>query len=59
MDNLTNREFEIAKLLVAGYNNMEISNHLNIKDSTVSTYRNRVFEKLEIDSIADLIQFFD
>lgn len=59
MDNLTNREFEIAKLLAAGYNNMEISNHLNIKASTVSTYRNRVFEKLGIDSVADLIQFFD
>lgn len=59
MDRLTNREFEIAKLLASGYSNMEISNHLNLKGSTVSTYRNRVFEKLEIDSVADLIQLLD
>ena len=56
MDKLTNREFEIAKLLISGYGNMEISNHLNIKASTVSTYRNRIFEKLEIVSVAELIQ---
>jgi|SRR5690554_2385018 len=59
MDRLTNREFEIAKLLACGYGNTEISNRLNLKGSTVSTYRNRVFEKLEIDSIADLIQILD
>lgn len=51
IDNLSNREFEIAQLLINGYGNLEISNKLNIKMSTVSTYKNRIFEKLNINNI--------
>ncbi|WP_284653067.1 response regulator transcription factor [Flavobacterium terrisoli] len=55
---LSNREVEVARLLIKGYGNMEIAEHLNIKKSTVSTFKNRIFEKLEIDNLADLIDFF-
>ena len=39
--------------------NLEIAEMLNIKKSTVSTFKNRIFEKLEIDNLADLIDFFN
>lgn len=55
---LSNREVEVARLLIKGYGNMEIAAHLNVKKSTVSTFKNRIFEKLEIDNLADLIDFF-
>ena len=35
---------------------MEIAETLNIKKSTVSTFKNRIFEKLEINNIAELIE---
>ena len=54
IDNLSNREYEISKLLVNGYGNLEIANKLNIQMSTVSTYKNRVFEKLNINNIVAL-----
>ena len=51
IENLSNREFEIAKLLINGYGNLEISNKLEIQMSTVSTYKNRIYEKLSISNI--------
>lgn len=62
-DKLSSREIEITKLLVKGDGNLEISNYLEIKMSTVSTYKNRVFEKLKINNLVELIEkynlFFD
>nr|WP_294932234.1 response regulator transcription factor [uncultured Flavobacterium sp.] len=58
LDLLSNREIEVAQLLIKGYGNLEILELLNIKKTTVSTYKNRIFEKLEINNLADLIKFF-
>jgi len=58
IDALSNREFEIAKMLIDGCGNLEIANKLNIQMSTVSTYKNRVFEKLDINNIVALSSFF-
>jgi len=58
IDALSNREFEIAKMLVLGSGNLEIANKLNIQMSTVSTYKNRVFEKLEVNNIIALSALF-
>lgn len=58
LEQLSNREVEVARLLIKGYGNMEIAELLNVKKSTVSTFKNRIFEKLEIDNLADLIDFF-
>ncbi len=55
---LSNREVEVARLLIKGYGNMEIAEQLQVKKSTVSTFKNRIFEKLEINNLADLIDFF-
>lgn len=54
LENLSNREFEIAQLLINGYGNLEISNKLEIQMSTVSTYKNRIFEKLDINNVVAL-----
>lgn len=55
-EKLSSREYEIFKLLSYGNGNLEIANMLNIKMSTVSTYKKRIFEKLNIANIAELIK---
>ena len=45
-------------MLIDGCGNLEIANRLNIQMSTVSTYKNRVFEKLDISNIIALSTFF-
>ena len=55
---LSNRETEVAALLVKGLGLLEISNQLNIQMSTASTYKTRLFEKLGISNVAELITLF-
>jgi DNA-binding NarL/FixJ family response regulator len=52
---LSKREFEIAVYMKNGMGNLEISNLLNIGASTVSTYKNRIFEKLGIQNLVQLV----
>lgn len=59
LQQLSNREFEIAKLFVKGYGNTEICQELDLQKSTVSTYKNRIFEKLEVGNVAELINLFN
>lgn len=62
LDILSNREIEIARLLVKGEGNLEIANRLNLQNSTVSTYKNRIFEKLSISNtvaLVSLLQAYD
>ncbi|MDN3677690.1 response regulator transcription factor [Flavobacterium paronense] len=58
LEKLSVREVEVARLLIKGYGNLEISELLQIKKTTVSTFKNRVFEKLGIDNLASLIELF-
>lgn len=59
LDELSDREMEIATLMVNGLGNLEISNILSLKATTVSTYKNRIFEKLKINNVSALIQIFN
>ena len=59
LDTLSNRELEVARLLAEGSGVSEISATLNLHISTISTYKIRVFEKLGIKNIAELIRAFD
>lgn len=54
--NLTERELEIAELYAEGLGNLEIANKLNIKQNTVSTIKKRIFDKLNIENIVELIE---
>ena len=53
---LTERELQIAKMYASGNSNLEIANQLDVKQNTVSTIKRRIFEKLEIENIVELIQ---
>ncbi|WP_396165839.1 response regulator [Flavobacterium sp.] len=55
---LSNREMEIALLMIKGVANLEISNKLNLRKSTVSTYKQRIYDKLNVSSVAGLIEIF-
>lgn len=51
---LSDREFEITSLLLEGKSVGEISNLLNIHNSTTGTYKARIFEKLKIENVFQL-----
>jgi DNA-binding NarL/FixJ family response regulator len=53
---LSSREKTITKLMVAGLSNGEIQQELKLKPSTISTYKNRIFDKLKVDNIPSLIK---
>lgn len=59
LDQLSDREMEVATLLVKGYGNLEISVKLDIKQNTISTLKNRIFQKLNISNLPELIAFFN
>ncbi|HCA06107.1 MAG TPA: DNA-binding response regulator [Chryseobacterium sp.] len=55
LSRLTNRELQIAEMYAEGNGNLEIANHLNIKQNTVSTIKKNIFEKLKIENLVELI----
>lgn len=55
---LTNREFEIASFLVNGERTSSISQKLELKVSTISTHKNRIFQKLNVANVSELITEF-
>ncbi|CAI2768675.1 response regulator [Flavobacterium collinsii] len=59
LDLLSNREIEVAHLLIKGYSNIDILELLKIKKTTVSTYKRRIFEKLQVDNLPGLIEVFN
>lgn len=54
-DKLSSREREISELLLKGNGNLEISNILDIKLTTVSTYKMRIYKKLNVNNLAELV----
>jgi len=53
---LTPREAEVMELVVAGRHNREIAAELGISVRTVEVHKSRVMEKLQVESIADLVR---
>jgi two-component system, NarL family, invasion response regulator UvrY len=56
-ERLSDREYEVLCLMSAGKATKEIAAQLNVSPKTVSTYRARLLEKLELKTTADLIRF--
>ncbi|MBA6154100.1 response regulator [Gelidibacter maritimus] len=52
---LSTREVEVLKLLSIGKKNKEIALELDINEKTVSTYKARLFKKLNVTNLVDLI----
>ena len=54
---LSEREFEVLRLLAIGKSGKEIAAELSLSFKTVSTYRARLLRKLNVSTNADLIRY--
>jgi len=57
LEALSQREFELLRVLGAGMSLKECARHLHISTSSASTYRARLMEKLHLHSTAEVIRF--
>jgi len=56
-ESLSDREFEVMKLLVEGLGPTEIGERLHLSVKTVSTHKTRILEKLGLGSTAELVRY--
>ena len=56
LDSLTPREFEVMQLLTTGMLNKQVGAELGIAEKTVKVHRGRVTQKLQVTSVAELVQ---
>lgn len=57
LDALSQREFDLLRILGAGMSLQEAARSLSITTSTASTYRTRLMNKLNLQTTAELIRF--
>ncbi len=56
-EHLSDRELEVMKLIAAGESLVGIADRLHLSPSTVTTYRTRVLEKMNMKSNAELTRY--
>ncbi len=56
-DLLSDREFEVMRLLASGKTVSEVAESLHLGTTTVSTYRTRILEKLHLKNNAELMRY--
>ena len=56
-ERLSNREYEIFRLLVAGDGPTGIAEKLHLSVKTVSTHKTRILDKMGMESTADLVRY--
>ena len=56
MDTLTAREREVFELVVRGLLNKQVAAKLGASEKTIKVHRARVMQKMEADSLADLVR---
>jgi DNA-binding NarL/FixJ family response regulator len=54
---LSNREYEVFRALVAGKSVSDIAATLNLSVKTISTHKSRILEKMQLASQADLVRY--
>ena len=54
---LSDREFEVFRLLVSGRSVGDIADQLNLSAKTVSTHKTRIQEKMGLPSTAELVRY--
>jgi two-component system, NarL family, invasion response regulator UvrY len=54
---LSDREFEVMKLIASGRKVTEIAGILSLSDKTISTYRGRILEKMNMKTNAEIIRY--
>jgi FixJ family two-component response regulator len=53
---LTRRELDVMRCVITGARNKQIAAHLGIAEKTVKIHRSRLMRKLEVASVAELLQ---
>lgn len=56
-ENLSNREFEVLRLIAEGKSVSEIGEMLFISVNTVTSYRSRIMEKMKMKTNAEIIRY--
>jgi two-component system, NarL family, invasion response regulator UvrY len=56
-ESLSDREFEVMRLLVEGLGPTEIGERLHLSVKTVSTHKTRILDKLGLGSTAELVRY--
>ena len=58
-DSLTSREQEVISMVVSGMLNKQIADQLGTAESTVKVQRSRAIEKMQAESLVDLIRMIE
>ncbi len=56
-EKLSDREYQVLRMIAAGRTPKEIAAELNLSEKTVGTYRTRVMEKMNMKRNAELIRY--
>ena len=56
-ESLTDREFQVFRLLATGKKLKEMADELCLSINTISTYRSRILQKMDLKSNADVIRY--
>jgi len=56
LEKLSARQSEVLELLVAGKHSKQIANELGIGEKTVAKHRSGVLEKMQVDSVVELVR---
>lgn len=58
IDLLSDRELEVAEYMIMGMGTKEIARKMKVDTTTISTYRRRAFEKLDVQNAIELKEKF-
>lgn len=61
LEHLSQRELEVMDMLIEGYWTKEIAIKLSLTESSVSTYKARIFDKLKVSTLIEMfkkVQFY-
>jgi two-component system, NarL family, invasion response regulator UvrY len=56
-ETLSDREFEVLRMIASGKTVSQIASELHLSVTTVSTYRGRILEKMNLSSTAELMRY--
>ncbi len=56
LDTLTPRELDVLRLVITGMLNKQIAHELGTVEKTIKVHRARVMEKMEVQSLAELVR---
>ena len=56
-EELSDREYQVLRLIAAGRSTREIADQLSLSMKTISTYRSRILEKMQMRNVAELTAY--